>query len=445
MAMNSTITEKKSKVILAATVGGSPSPVAFSIATTKPDQVIFFPSPGSKEQITQRGEAPAEPRGRDGRGILQLLETIKRPLAAGDYRIDPVEAENLLPCVEEMRRVLTEEVDRAGGETRLILDFTGGTKMMSAALAIAGETFDGAQYSYVAARHGGKSRDKGGLGVTLDGQEKQVLRENPRDLSSFGAIDDARRLARSGAWAGAAKLLENHRMRLTDPARKRELEAWTHLFRAYSEWDRLHYAGALKALQNARSLEARLAVHQGARASRALLKTLAEHEETLGHLAAGEDSGAFIRDLLANADRLVGRKYLDEAFQRYYRIIELAGSTALWERHGIDSSKASSRQMPEGFLREEGHQSDGPVVTMKLALQKTWSLLGHLDDPLAGRFRDLKLTARPGAKSILDLRNDLVLTHGRKSVTSNQVQKIRYAVYTLLGVREASLVRFPRV
>lgn len=431
--------------ILAATVGGAPAPVTFSIATTKPQRVILFPSEGSRRQIDQEGEAPTEPRGRDGRGILQMLREIGHELDRKTLRIDVVEPEDLLPCVEKMRRVLTEELSRYDGEVRLVLNFTGGTKMMSAAMALAGESFPGAEYAYVASRHGGRSRDKGGLGVTIDGQEKQIILENPRNLSAFTAIDDARRLSRSGTWDGAAKLLENHRTRLTDPRRKRELEAWAHLFRVYAEWDRLRYPEALKALRAALKVEARLDVHLGQKEALSLLQRLRRDEATLTTLVEGRDSTAVQYDIVANAERRAGAGQLDEAFQLFYRVVEFAAAARLRDEHDIDADDVKFDILPQSFVAAEGILPPANGRKLAFALQKKWVLLDHLGDEMASRFGALKLYSEKKSRSILDLRNDSILTHGQKRITQNELKRLRYAVYTLLRIDEDGLTTFPSV
>jgi CRISPR-associated protein (TIGR02710 family) len=70
-----------------------------------------------------------------------------------------------IPQLLESKEVSPEEV---------LVDYTGGTKPMSAALVLATiEKFN--NFSYI----GGKEREEDGLGIVIDGRERQVYLNNP--------------------------------------------------------------------------------------------------------------------------------------------------------------------------------------------------------------------------------------------------------------------------
>jgi len=442
----STIAAAQPNMVLALTVGGAPRPLAMSIASTRPRRVLFFASPESARSITDVGTAPKGPGDRDTRGILQALADMGAPLDKGAWRVVHVPAQDLLPCVEGMWRALAEELDSAGEDARVILDFTGGTKLMSAALALAGQRFAGARYGYVAARRGSASRDKGGLGVTVDGEEHRLIQDNPRDASAHVMIDDARLLCRAGAWGSAARLLEEHRLRLTDPARRREVEAWVHLCSAYDAWHRLHHGEALKALTNALKAKERINAHLTRVESATLLPILENHRDRLTTLLDEEDTAALVLDLVANADRHAANGQRDEAAQRVYRAVELHGRALLWQGYNIDPSRVEFDRLPKGFVEEHELGRPRPGKSIQLGLQMVWELLSHLGEEDVERFGELKLKAAAEPRGgVLALRNNSILVHGTHRTKPKEWSDLRYRAGRLLQIDEGSLVQFPKI
>jgi hypothetical protein len=141
-------------------VGSSTAPVLHVLRQHRPAHVWYFCSAGS------RAKADEIQRQLDWHPQARFIEV-------GRF-------EELGPCYRELRRVLPKvlaETKVAPGE--VLVDYTGGTKTISAALVLAAsELFD--QFSYV----GGEQREKGGLGIVVDGKERVHYQGNPwSDLS----------------------------------------------------------------------------------------------------------------------------------------------------------------------------------------------------------------------------------------------------------------------
>ena len=136
-------------------VGGSPAPVLFTLLKRRPAHVWYFCSADSR----------------------QVADDIHAQL---DWRpdrdfIEVERFEELGPCYKELRAAIPALLRKwKVPAAEVLVDYTGGTKTMSAALVLAAiETFD--QFSYV----GGAQREQGGLGVTVDGREKVFYQANP--------------------------------------------------------------------------------------------------------------------------------------------------------------------------------------------------------------------------------------------------------------------------
>ncbi len=130
-------------------IGGSPEPLKASIAKYKPEQVIFFTSQDST-QIA--GE------------VLSALDS--RPKVFYEITENP----NLLFECYKTARACVDRISSLGAQSHeVMVDYTGGTKVMSAALILAttGHPF---LFNYVGGDF--RDRDKNGLGTVVDGKEK---------------------------------------------------------------------------------------------------------------------------------------------------------------------------------------------------------------------------------------------------------------------------------
>lgn len=143
--------------MLVCSVGGSPAPVAYSIARHAPGSVCFVASLSSSDIIPEI----LRMSGYSGEHTLCLLD----------------DAQDISRCAASLARVVAEHPEwntcaRAGS---LVVDLTGGTKAMITALAL---TF--AEIPVVFSYVGGAVRNKGGLGIVASGTETLVLCRNPR-------------------------------------------------------------------------------------------------------------------------------------------------------------------------------------------------------------------------------------------------------------------------
>lgn len=137
------------------TVGSSPEPVVYSLSRTRPDLVVWLVSgksrlelPGIRDRLPQlfAGDEPCQ-----------------------DLAVEISDSDDLATCVRAGRQAM-DHVQAMGIRGReLLVDITGGTKVMSAGVALA--TFrSGCAFAYV----GGAEREKGGMGSVISGSE--VLR-----------------------------------------------------------------------------------------------------------------------------------------------------------------------------------------------------------------------------------------------------------------------------
>lgn len=410
--------------LLICTVGGSPEPIVAAIKQWRPMRVRFVHTPQTKDDI-------------DAKVIPKVCEEGVH-LDAGRYdAFELPDGQDLASCLEHLRRLspaVTEWAAR-GASFQVVVDFTGGTKCMSAAISIQASRWP-CVFSYVA----GGERTRDGVGVVVSGTEKVVYQANPWDALGYQAVEDFVVLFDQRAFLAAANVAAVMKTRVSRPDRKRELSSLEQLAKALDAWDRFDHAASKILLESVtKSANDLRAVLGSARGDRVLngAARLAQHLRHLGE--ATPPSSHQVLDLLANAKRRKEEGRLDDAVARLYRAIEAIAQVALKDGHGFDSTeKVLLERVPEPLRSTwEPQANEGSVA---LALQDAYALLASLNDPVGAKFRDAKLSER---KSPLVARNRSILAHGFERVSEAVFKQLWIAALSLANVDEAALPSFP--
>jgi CRISPR-associated protein (TIGR02710 family) len=418
--------EQGTSILLICTVGGSPEPVVAAITHWRPVRIWFVHSPQTKGDIEGKIVPTASREGLN--------------LDAGRYDFFQLpDAEDFAGCVARLRE-LTRDVEQwvsRGQAFRVVVDFTGGTKCMSAALALQARRWP-CLFSYV----GGTERNKNGVGTVLSGAERVVHSVNPWDALGYQAVEEFIVLFDQRAFAAAARVAEHAKKRVSREDRKRELNVLEQLARVFEAWDRFdhstaaHHLSAVKAGGN--DFRAVLGAQRGGRVLNRV-EGLERYLRGLG--AAGSPNREHIFDLLANARRRQEEGRFDDAVARLYRAIEATAQIRLAEIQGLESTeRVPLARVPEKLRKrlepraEEGH--------VKLGLQDAYALLEAWGDPLGEQFQQAGLNRR---ESILAARNRSVLAHGFERVSQEVCDRLWQVALELTGVVEGELPRFPRL
>lgn len=403
--------------LLVCTVGGSPAPILYGIKAHRPGHVLFVCSKGSAASVEEQ--------------ILPALEA--RPA----WRLLLLSDEqDLLACVTDIRAGLAGALEawNLPRETALLGDFTGGTKVMSAALVMALMESD-VQFTYT----GGGQRSKNGLGAVQDGEERTLFLANPWQALSFVHIQqladafsgcqfqDAERLAQTIASHGV---------------RPDFFSALALLSRAYGFWDGFCYAEAAELFDKALPLlenaapAALMPLFEQMRGNGLALKTA--ESELRGFLDRQQPCPAYLRDVLANALRRREQGRYDDAVARLYSVLEKAAKIALLCDCGLDSSALAPERIPPQFL-EATPLLPGRDGTLYVPLFKAFQLLACLNHPLGLRFME----QQEALDTLLRARNFSLLAHGFEPVTEETCARLQRLVFTFLNIREQDIVRFP--
>lgn len=379
------------KTILILSVGGSPQPVVTSIQFNRPDFVWFFCSDDGPKVKGSYVEAVGE-------GLVckssYKVDSPDSPciatqagLTAGRFdHLRVAGFDNLndcyLRCLELIERLHSEDPD-----AKLIVDYTGGTKSMTAGLAAA-------------------ALDDGRCEIVLVTGARQDLRAvtNQTQLVRPVLVWDAqvkRSLVHVEAmlsrfdYAGAVRLLEETSRRFASDKTLEMLQAWLAACRAFEAWDRFDHATARTLLQPDRP----------------------QWKSYLGFLAMLLDNKGhgweLVEDLLLNAQRRAAQHRFDDTVGRLYRALELTAQIWLEKRHGINTGDVDLQRVPES-IRDELTSRRAHDGKIRIGLNDAWSLTAAFaDDPLGVAYTQSKSKLL----SFLMTRNESLFAHGTRPVT----------------------------
>lgn len=422
--------ETLEKYVLVLSVGGSVPPVIKSLKYYQPHWTVFVCSPQSRSQVQQI-----------------LAESGVAPESEIITLSDP---QDFLACVREIRQEMPKKLKAMNLplDTFLITDFTGGTKVMSASLAIAVMEFN-SRFSYV----GGSERTKDGLGVVIDGSEVIMEMVNPWKAMGIFEIRDLVQAFNSGQFGAAEK--KAAQLKENDQDFESFYDGLTHVIRAYDHWDKFNYRKALTELQIGNG-KLKVYNNRDRQSFQSLFKVLRKDEELLKKLAQdmvklqgkfspleGEEGDAYIRDLLANALRCGEQGRYDDAVARLYSAIEKSAKVAL-AKMGVDNSDIKSEELERmgGWLKEK-YSSVSPDRKIQMPLTDSFLALGALnpENPL---FKAYMARAEDLAKS-LESRNMSLLAHGYIPVDKDKYNKLKEVALDFLGVNSGDLPGFPNL
>lgn len=419
--MSNGAAEQGKKRLLVTTVGGTPAPIVAGILHVRPARVIFVCSPETKGLVDQGDSRGGEP-------IVAVLRRHDFPLDEGRYAIVEVEdSQNLETFVSKMRRSVEPKVRnwiRRGEDFEVFVDFTGGTKCMSAGMVLASLDWR-CRWQYV----GGTERTKDGVGIVVDGKEQAVYPKNPWDTLAWRHVLRAAALFDEGDTGAAVTVLKDALRTSADGEIKKALAALQNFCSIYWHWDAFRHKEALKSEKDFLEGSFSLACILSQEAVEELRRRAGAARPLLEQLAACEGpEPILIADIYRNGERRMREERWDDAAARFYRCTEALAQGAL-RGHGIESTdKVPVQKIPEQ-LREKWCLESG-AETISLALRRSYELLEALGDPLGRRF----LQSRFGdlEKTPLTARNYSILAHGFRPVSKADAEALQKELQKLV-------------
>lgn len=290
------------------------------------------------------------------------------------------------------------EVKRKGYTSKeIVVDFTSGTKAMSAALVMAALAEEVGSISYV-------TGERGDGGRVISGTERLNALE-PNLMLADGKLRRAADLFNTYQYRGCLAILDDLK-HVQKPEVVERVGLLSGLSEAYQAWDRFDHRTAMARLDGltGHALLPAWGLKRKVEAHKAFLYRITDANR-------GDYGVERAADLLNNADRRAEEGKFDDAVARLYRLLEYAGQVKLYRDHGgLITENLDLSRLPDALREKYGpRKTEGKV---QIGLKESFRLLADLGDPLGQRFVR-EWAARDGEiKRVLDLRNRSILAHG---------------------------------
>ena len=387
-------------------VGGSPAPVLLTLRQHRPTHVWYFCSAGSRDVAD---EIHVQLDWHPDRDFIEIDRF-----------------EELGPCYRALRAAIPALLGKwKVRPADVLVDYTGGTKTMSAALVLAAtELFD--QFSYV----GGEQRGKGGLGVTVDGKERTHYQTNPWSDLAIREVERACDLWAGCQFDSAAKMLREVAPRV--PQRLR-FETVAEIADAMAARHRLNFRDAQKLLGGAaRQLPALFDGGDDA----GLVAFAQGAIEVCAACTKGVATTEFLRELLDNTLRTAAQGRFEDAAARLYRAMEMQGQ--LWLAEVTQGAFQNGRLKPDTALPSPlaalAFCQPGARGEVSLSLEQIYLALHQLGDARAGTVAsDLALEKNSCWRLATKKRNTSILAHGVQPIGADGLAQMKQLAAEFLG------------
>ena len=304
-----------------------------------------------------------------------------------------------------------ERLRRDGFAQRdILVDFTRGTKAMSAALVLAAVAHELPHMRYITG-----SRDSRGMVV---GGSEELRETSPSQALALRRLDGARHLVERASFGAALEVLPDPDKPFTVlqlPRPLEDLQAVRQMTCFLSAWDRLSYGDAKElGCPVLSALPAAWRPLCPSPAMQSWVGKLARAPSRDEHTAMAAWLRLLAVDLLANAERRRQQRQLEDALVRSYRVLELVGQSRLFSR-GIDSERIPPEHEVVKRTRERIRKSKSSDFSLRgdgflMAARETAArLLKEFGDPLAP---ELLAFAGRGEALKAKNRNSSILIHG---------------------------------
>jgi CRISPR-associated protein (TIGR02710 family) len=426
--------------LLLLSVGGSPEPLRTALETLKPTRVVFV---CSEQSVETAGDLQKEFR----------LVDAPEPGVAGARRL-VVPPDDLDAIYEHVRSVIDEEL--TADSVELTADYTGGSKSMTAGLAMAVIDAGGTLFLTTGPREDLKTV-RAGQATRRVRTGRLAVRRSEDGLLSHALERFAYRDAR-----GIARELLTEEAPSAEHAER--LERVANLCDVFDAWDRWDLARAYQLLEILRHPHTPylLGLKRLIRAAHVLRSDLPagheppKHVELDGHtIECGLPVHGFepVEDLLANAGRRAADSRFDDAVGRLYRAFELTAQIALLRGFGIRTGDVDVERV-RPWLPAEADRLDASrdrEGRARIAAVQAWDLLAGLTDATDGGARqdgagptegtDPTLAAlaaayaeqREALLGALATRNESLFAHGFDPIDATRYHRFRDTVGALLA------------
>lgn len=323
----------------------------------------------------------------------------------------------------ECEKVIDKLIKKHIEPKDITIDYTSGTKAMSAGVVLAALEKRLGTLVYVSGK-----RDKNGR--VISGTERVVGIE-PNKTYAESLFREAVNLFNSCQFNGCLELISQTKHLVTEPEFQNKIELLEKLAQGYSLWDKFDLAEAFSIIDVLSKNQ--LLPHWEIKAK------IKENKERLYKEKENLFCLERVVDLLENARRRgeIENKY-DDAIARLYRCLEYIAQLKIAERDlyernergGSDTEALDIDKLPSELKNKYLKYKDPNDNKVKLGLEADYKLLYDLGDDLGKFFK--KEYEKGLLKKLLSLRNKSILAHGFNPILEKVYKEIIQEVERLI-------------
>jgi len=398
--------------VLILSVGGACEPIVTSIKNHQPDQVFFICSDdsstgnkGSYITVNNTGKVCGrEPNKKDS--IVQQLN-----LDENKFKIIKLEqdGEDNLDSIFEIIKNTIDQINNNFPDSEIIMDYTGGTKSMSAGMILASLQ---SKNIYVSAVTGIRQD----LIKVIDKTESvNFVNTNPilieRQLS---ILND---LIANYDYASGQKIISNILANYKKLKKETviKLKKYENIVKAFNAWDKFDHDTACEILRIWRKEFIKYIIP---------LESIRKTRETILNVNSTDNTKYIdfniVIDLINNAERKSFQNRYDDAVGRIYRAMELFAQLYLLKHYKIKTSNIKLELLPEK-IREEYKLMEDDKGKIRIGLMEAYELIYKIgNNPIAEIFKNKKGVILNN----LEIRNASLLAHGFKPINEDDYNKV---------------------
>jgi len=349
------------------------SGIAYSIRTYNPTKILFV--------VTEESERDTLPK---------VLE--KTGLEEGDYEVKRLkDMVNIEKIYKESTVFLNGLINEGFNPRNIVVDYTSGTKAMSAGVAIAGALFEVETLSYINGEREG--------GLVIPGTERP-LPIRPYKILIDNKLKTVRELFNAHQFDACIEIIGKLKKLTAESEIQAKLSDYENRCLAYASWDKFEHGEAYELLMGIKG-------------------EYGENKEFLGRLLHSEPKEPYyIADLMNNAERRFREGKYDDAVARLYRAMELIAQYKLVKDYGVMTSDVDLNKIP-AHLHEEYKKLRDEKGKIKIGLFKDYELLKEKGDELGEKFFENRRL-----QNLLRSRNSSILAHGLEPVKKEVCEEL---------------------
>lgn len=354
--------------------------ISFSIRHQNPEFICFVVTKESRQTT-----------------IPFLLEELS--LNENQYELKEIQDENDVERIYRECQAFIKELPYQPKE--IIVDYTSGTKSMSAGLCMAATSLEVRSLSYVYGQREG--------GITIPGTERVMILE-PTRIMIDAKVKMAVSLFNIYQFEACLSIIRELKEMTKEPEVQERLDFLEALSLAYSYWEKFDTKNAFTILEK---------LKDSPLLSKFGIKSKVEKNKQALYQENQDDySPVKIADIFENAKRRVEEGKYDDAVARLYRLLEFLAQYKLYKKHGkIETSNLDLEKLPLE-LRGKYAQFKNKDDKIELSLYKAYALLSDLNDPIGNKFvQDKEI------KEFLHMRNHSILAHGFNPIDKEKCEK----------------------